>query len=97
MVYNGKTKIDNVNRQHNNVNKWNMWEKWWKRIIERKKKSNDVSSYGNWEQNKLMVLIKCKHVKHAFSKGIATSNNAHDTYCTIVEHDCEQALKACSF
>jgi hypothetical protein len=62
-----------------------------------KKNQMMCPSYGNWEQNKLMVLIKCKHVKHAFSKGIATSNNAHDTYCTIVEHDCEQALKACSF
>jgi len=50
-----------------------------------------------WEQNKVMVLIKCKHVEYAFSKGIATSNNAHDTYCTIVEQDCEQTLKACSF
>lgn len=44
-----------------------------------------------------MVLIKCKHVEYAFSKGIATSNNADDTYCIIVEQDCEQTLKACSF
>jgi hypothetical protein len=44
-----------------------------------------------------MALIKCKHVEHAFSKGIVTSNNAHDTSCTIVEQDCEQTLKACSF
>jgi len=46
MVYNGKKKVDNVNRQHNNVNKWNMWENWWKRIIKRKKKSNVVSKVG---------------------------------------------------
>jgi uncharacterized membrane protein len=43
MVYNGNKKLT---MSIGNTTMWNTWENWWKRIIKRKKKSNDVSKVG---------------------------------------------------
>jgi len=49
--------------------------------------------HGNWEQNKVMALIKCKHIKHVIQKELINPWAHHGTYCGVVEQINQITLK----
>jgi len=48
----------------------------------------------NWEQNKMMTLIKRQTWWKCNTKTTDGSNNAHGTYCSVVEQNCKWILES---